>query len=214
MKTVRILLLAAMLLPFLLRAQTEQPQKPHKHIAQSSNAHAKYDSLVRGVSFSYFEQSVSDFSDSTKKAFAKTAWKLWKQEKWSELEQFFTTNNLNGGWPPNRGATSLKIVTLNPGMLVDRFGGYFDADSVFQDKGTFVSPAGIPFAQRALPAKTLSSPYRVYKVVKPITVVKRGGIIPWFNQPGLGTQFELPYNINDLKKGGYIAEEKNKKLPK
>lgn len=211
MKTVRILLLAVML-PFLLKAQTELSQKPHKHIAHSLNA--KNDSLVRGVSFSYFEQSVPDFSDSTKKAFAITAWKLWKQEKWSELEQFFITNNLNGGWPPNRGATSLKIVTLKAGMLVDRYGGYYDADSVFQDKGTFVSPAGIPFAQRALPAKTLSLPYRVYKIVKPITVVKRGGIIPWFNQPGLGTQFELPYNINDLKKGGYLAEEKDKERPK
>ncbi|MDB5089347.1 MAG: hypothetical protein JWR09_3341 [Mucilaginibacter sp.] len=213
MKTIRILLLAVML-PFLLKAQTEQSQKPHKHVAHSLNAHAKNDSLARGVSFSYFEQSVSDFSDTTKKPLAKTAWKLWKNEKWGELEQFFTTNNLNGGWPPNRGATSLKIVTLKAGMLIDRFGGYYDADSVFQDKGTFVSPAGIPFAQRALPAKTLSSPYRVYKIVKPIPDVKKGGIIPWFNQPGLGTQFELPYNINDLKKGGYIAEEKGKKLPK
>jgi len=212
MKKVRILLLVVMLLPFLSKAQPEQSQKPHKHITHSVNA--KNDSLVRGVSFSYFALSVPDFSDSTKKAFAITAWKLWKQEKWNELEQFFTTNNLNGGWPPNRGATSLKIVTLKAGMLVDRFGGYYDADSVFQDKGTFVSPAGIPFAQRALPAKTLSSPYRVYKVVKPITVVKRGGIIPWFNEPGLGTQFELPYTINDLKKGGYIAEEKNRKIPK
>lgn len=211
MKTVRILLLAVML-PFLLKAQTELPQKPHKHIAHSLNA--KNDSLVRGVSFSYFEKSVPDFSDSTKKTLAKTAWKLWKQEKWNELEQFFTTNNLNGGWPPNRGATSLKIVTLKAGMLVDRYGGYYDADSVFQDKGMFVSPAGIPFAQRALPAKTLSSPYRVYKIVKPITDVKKGGIIPWFNQPGLGIQYELPYNINDLKKGGYLAEEKDKERPK
>ena len=213
MKKVRILLLAVML-PFLLKAQTDQPQKTQKHIAHSLKAHAKNDSLVRGVSFSYFEQSVPGFSDSTKQSLAKAAWKLWKNENWSGLEKFFTTDSLNGGWPPNRGATSLKIVTLNPGMLVDRFGGYYDADSVFQDKGTFVSPAGIPFAQRALPAKTRSSPYRVYKVVKPITNVKKGGIIPWFNEPGLGIQFELPYNINDLKKGGYIAEEKDKKLPK
>lgn len=210
MKTIRILLLAVML-PFLLKAQTKLPSKPHKH-AHSVNA--KNDTLVRGVSFSVFEKSVADFSDSTKKPLAKTAWKLWKHERWSELQQFFTANNLNGGWPPNRGATSLKIVTLQSGLLVDRYGGYFDADSVFQDKGTFVSFIDVPFPQRALPDKTLSSPYRVYKIIKPIADVKKGQIIPWFNKPGLGIQYELPYNINDLKKGGYLAEQKDKEHPK
>ncbi|MDB4919661.1 TNT domain-containing protein [Mucilaginibacter sp.] len=214
MKTVRILLFAVMLLPFLSKAQTEQSQKPHKHIAHSLKAHAKSDSLVRGVSFSVFEKSVSDFADTTKKPLAKTAWKLWKNERWSELEQFFSANNLNGGWPPNRGALSLKIVTLQSGLLVDRYGGYYDADSVFQDKGTFVSFIDVPFPKRALPDKTLSSPYRVYKIVKPIVDVKKGQIIPWFNKPGLGIQYELPYNINDLKKGGYLAEEKDKEHPK
>ncbi|SHN21710.1 TNT domain-containing protein [Mucilaginibacter sp. OK098] len=210
MKTIRILLLAVML-PFLLKAQTELPSKPHKH-AHSVNA--KNDTLVRGVSFSVFEKSVSDFSDSTKKPLAKTAWKLWKNERWSELQQFFTANSLNGGWPPNRGALSLKIVTLQSGLLVDRYGGYFDADSVFQDKGTFVSFIDVPFPQRALPDKTLTSPYRVYKIIKPIADVKKGQIIPWFNKPGLGIQYELPYNINDLKKGGYLAEQKDKEHPK
>ena len=210
MKTIRILLLAVML-PFLLKAQTELPSKPHKH-AHSVNA--KNDTLVRGVSFSVFEKSVSDFSDSTKKPLAKTAWKLWKHERWAELQQFFTANNLNGGWPPNRGALSLKIVTLQSGLLVDRYGGYFDADSVFQDKGTFVSFIDVPFPKRALPDKTLTSPYRVYKIIKPIADVKKGQIIPWFNKPGLGIQYELPYNINDLKKGGYLAEQKDKEHPK
>jgi hypothetical protein len=108
MKTVRILLLAVMLLPFLSKAQTELPQKPHKHIAHSLKAHAKNDSLVRGVSFSVFERSVPDFSDSTKRSLAKTAWKLWKNERWSELEQFFSANNLNGGWPPKPGCFIIK----------------------------------------------------------------------------------------------------------
>jgi hypothetical protein len=114
----------------------------------------------------------------------------------------------------NRGALSLKIITLKSGLLVDRYGGYYDADSVFQDKGTFVSFIDMPFPKRALPDKTLSSPYRVYKIVKPIADVKKGQIIPWFSKPGLGMQYELPYNINDLKKGGYLAEEKDKERPK
>ncbi|QEC78327.1 TNT domain-containing protein [Mucilaginibacter ginsenosidivorax] len=212
MKTIRILLLAV-LLPFVASAQTEHSQK-HKHVAGSVREHQKNDSLVRGVSYSVFVASVADFADSTKKTLAKTAWQLWKHEQWAELEQFFSTNNLNGGWPPNRGALSLKMITLQAGLLVDRYGGYYDADSVFQDKGTFVSFVNVPFPQRALPDKTLQSPYRVYKIVKPIADVKKGQIIPWFNKPGLGIQFELPYNINDLKKGGYIAEQKDKERPR
>jgi hypothetical protein len=213
MKTIRILLLAV-LLPFVVDAQTGHTKNTHKHTVGSGREHQKNDSLVRGVSYSVFVASVADFADSTKKQLAKTAWQLWKHEKWAELEQFFSTNNLNGGWPPNRGALSLKMITLQTGLLVDRYGGYYDADSVFQDKGTFVSFVGVPFPQRALPDKTLQSPYRVYKIVKPIAGVKKGQIIPWFNKPGLGIQFELPYNINDLKKGGYIAEQKNKESPK
>src|SRR5438067_11820173 len=192
MKTIRILLLAV-LLPFVVNAQTEQSRNKHKHVTGSGREHQKNDSLVRGVSYSVFVASVPDFADSTKRPLAKTAWQLWKQEKWAELEQFFSANNLNGGWPPNRGAVSLKMVTLQGGLLVDRYGGYYDADSVFQDKGTFVSFVDVPFPQRALPDKTLQSPYRVYKIIKPIADVKKGQIIPWFSKPGLGMQFELPY---------------------
>lgn len=209
MKTTKILLLAAVLLmPFLSKAQQLQPQTASYHAAPSSKFHEKAKGLVRGVSFDDFKNSVPDFADSTKKPLVEIAWRLWKTEKWNELEQFFTTNNLNGGWPPNRGALSLKITVLKSGVLIDRYGGYFDADSVFQDRGTFVSLKGVPFPQRALPDKTLKSPYRVYNIVKPIANVKEGQIIPWFGKVGLGIQYELPYTINDLKKGGYLEEEK------
>ena len=209
MKTIRILLLAALLMPFMANAQQQQSKK-HHHTAGSSKHHGNSIGLVRGVSFEDFKTSVSDFADSTKKPLAESAWKLWKEEKWNELEQFFTTNNLNGGWPPNRGAVNLKIVILKVGLEVDRYGGYYDADSVFQDKGTFVSLKSVPFPQRALPDKTLKSPYRVYKIVKPIPNVREGKIIPWFGKPGLGIQDELPYTVNDLKKEGYLEEEKIK----
>jgi hypothetical protein len=208
MKTIRILLLAALLMPFLANAQNQQSKKHHH--ANGSSKHYGNNSLVRGVSYEDFKKSVADFADSTKKLLADTAWGLWKEEKWNALEQFFTANNLNGGWPPNRGAVNLKIVILKVGLEVDRYGGYYDADSVFQDKGTFVSLKSVPFPQRALPDKTLKSPYRVYKIVKPIPNVREGKIIPWFGKPGLGTQDELPYTVNDLKKEGYIEEEKIK----
>lgn len=208
MKAIRTLLLAVLLMPFLANAQKQQ-SKNHHHTNGSLKHHAN-NALVRGVSYADFKSSVADFADSTKKFLADTAWRLWKEEKWNALEQFFTTNNLNGSWPPNRGAVNLKIVVLQAGLEIDRYGGYYDADSVFQDKGTFVSLKSVPFPQRALPDKTLNSPYRVYKVVKPIPNVREGKIIPWFGKPGLGIQDELPYTINDLKKEGYIAEEKVK----
>ncbi|WP_183563909.1 TNT domain-containing protein [Mucilaginibacter sp. SP1R1] len=206
MKTIRVLLLAVLLVPFLSQAQ--QSTNHHHHGAGSTKHHGKGNGLIRGVSHTDFTASVADFADSTKKALADTAWKLWKDEKWNALEQFFTTNNLNGGWPPNRGAVSLKIVVLKAGLEIDRYGGYYDADSVFQDKGTFVSLKSVPFPQRALPDKTLKSPYRVYKILKAIPNVREGQIIPWFGKVGLGIQDELPYTVNDLKKQGYLEEEK------
>ncbi len=202
MKSLKVLLLAVMLLPFLAGAQTLHISKK----AHSVKPHAKNDSLVRGVSFEAFKQSVPVFLDSTKIFVAKKSWRLWKNEKWGQLEHFFTVDSLNGGWPPNWGAITLKIVTLDTVVLIDRYGGYYTADSTFHDKGKFVCKKGVPFAKRALPTSTLKSPYRLYKIIKPIPAVKRGQIIPWFNEPGLGIQYELPYSIDDLKSGGYIVQ--------
>ncbi|XZF16309.1 TNT domain-containing protein [Chitinophagaceae bacterium MMS25-I14] len=206
MKNVKALLLAVLCVPIISYAQKQASHTTHRHAATHAK-HSVSDSLVRGVSFLYFKNSVSDFNDSSKLILADSAWTFWKAEKWNNLEQFFTRNSLNGGWPPNRGALSLKIVTLPEGVLIDRYGGYYDTDSVFQDKGTFVSMKGVPFPERALPDKTLNSPYRVYRIMKPIPDVKEGGIIPWFGKPGLAKQYELPYTVNDLKSNGYLKEE-------
>jgi len=198
MKTLKLLILSVWLMPFLATAQT----KPH-HAAKAHHM------PVRGITYDDFKSSVADFADtSSKKALADSAWLLWKTEKWDALEKFFTANNLNGGWPPNRGAVNLIIITLKKGVLIDRYGGYTDASGAFQDKGTFVSPKGVPFPMRALPDNTLSKPYKIYKILKPIPKVREGKIIPWFGKPGLGIQYEVPYPINDLKQQGYIEEEK------
>jgi len=201
MKTIKLLAFILLLLPLLLRAQTIHQQKR--------------DGLVRGVSFEVFKQSVKAFSDSTKKLLLDSSWSLWRAEKWAALEQLFTTDSLNSGWPPNSGAISLKIVQLDSGKLIDRYGGYYVVDSAthdstFHDRGKFVCFKGVPFAKRALPLSALKSPYRLYRIVKAIAAVKEGGVIPWFNEPGLGTQFEMPLNIDDLKSGGYIVEVSSK----
>jgi len=197
MKTLKLLILSVMLMPFLATAQT----KPH-HAAKAHHL------PVRGVTYEDFKSSVADFADSTKKPLADSAWLFFKTEKWDDLEKFFTRNNLNGGWPPNRGAVNLIIITLKKGVLIDRYGGYTDDTGTFQDKGTFVSPKGVPFPMRALPDNTLSKPYKIYKILKPIAKVREGKIIPWFGKPGLGIQYEVPATVNDLKAGGFIEEVK------
>jgi hypothetical protein len=202
MKTLKLLILSVWLLPFLATAQTKPLKAGHHHAVKVHHL------PVRGVTYDDFKSSVADFADSTKNLLADTAWMLFKTEKWVALEKFFTDNKLNGGWPPNRGAVNLVIITLPKSVLIDRYGGYTDDAGAFQDKGTFVSPKGVPFPKRALPDNTLTKPYKIYKVLKAIAKVRQGKIIPWFGKPGLGIQYETPATVNDLKAGGYIEEVK------
>ena len=88
--------------------------------------------------------------------------------------------------------------------MFDRYGGRIQ-DGKFVDTGTFIAPADVPFSARALPESTKLSPYNAYEVLKPIPGVKQGQAIPWLNQPGMGTQFELPKGgIDALLEGEYI----------
>ncbi|MEJ5049597.1 glycohydrolase toxin TNT-related protein [Chryseobacterium culicis] len=135
---------------------------------------------------------------------AKQAYDLFKNKNWKQLEQLFTDKNLNGNWPPNRGATSTLEVTLKEGSIFDRYGGWIDENGVFQDRGTFAGKDGTPYTDRALPKGTDSKTYTRYKVLKDITQVSEGEIIPWFGEKGGGIQYELPASINDLIKEGYI----------
>jgi len=79
-------------------------------------------------------------------------------------------------------------------MPIDRYGF---------EQGTFASPKGTPAQMRSLAPGTLSKPYSVYKVAQPITV-KAGTTAPWFGQPGLGMQYELPSSIHDLVNSGAL----------
>ncbi|MFC5446707.1 glycohydrolase toxin TNT-related protein [Paenibacillus aestuarii] len=103
-------------------------------------------------------------------------------------------------WPPNMGFDGeAETTTLSPGTLVDRYG---------YEGGSFVSPQGTPFAQRALPASYESDkPYHVYEVVNSLEV-KSGRIAPWFGQPGGGTQYLLPNSVKDLIESGVLREVK------
>ncbi|GAB1318723.1 hypothetical protein MFIFM68171_08933 [Madurella fahalii] len=131
-------------------------------------------------------------------------------------------NESSGWWnyPPQSGFTLVQDgegggedgtpiqgnVTLPVDTLLDRFGSEF---------GTFVSPAGAPYAQRALPPSNLVAGqgedastynYKVYSVVQEL-VVLAGPIAPWFGQPGAGVQYMLYDSVANLIEQGYLRRE-------
>ncbi|MEG0525797.1 MAG: TNT domain-containing protein, partial [Erysipelothrix sp.] len=86
--------------------------------------------------------------------------------------------------------------SLDEGMIIDRFGGIY---------GNYTSPDGMPFEQRALPPFSEGAEYHRYKVLVSFEV-EMGPIAPWFNQPGLGTQYLSDYTIEELLDLGWIVE--------
>lgn len=138
-------------------------------------------------------------------AVARQAYEHFANGEWAQLEALFQQHNLNGGWPPNRGAASTNEVSLQPNQTFDRFGGWTDASTGnFQDRGTFTAQDGTPYSQRALPAGSDAKPYNRYEVIREIPGVKQGEAIPWFGEKGGGIQYELPASIDDLLSEGYI----------
>jgi len=95
-------------------------------------------------------------------------------------------------------------ITLPLGFQIDRFGSEF---------GTFTSPRGAPYMQRALPPSNLDTPqssplypynYHVYNVTQSFQVTS-GPIAGWFEQPGQGVQYEMSSNVMTLVAGGFLA---------
>ena len=131
-----------------------------------------------------------------------------------------TANGGQGGWryPPANGfaigPTGDPIafeVTLPPGQRLDRYGSEF---------GSFLSPAGLPYASRSIPPQSLDNQampggcnYHVYVVVREFKVLA-GPIAPAFGQRGYGLQYLLvsslipgappTINIMWLLENGYI----------
>lgn len=75
--------------------------------------------------------------------------------------------------------------------------------------GKYLSPIGSSFESRALPQSYLSTKsYFQYEVIKPISGVTESKVLPWFGQPGMGTQFEFEKNIQWYIANGYLKEIK------
>lgn len=100
-------------------------------------------------------------------------------------------------YPPNDGFAGIaKKVVIKPGTFIDRFG--FEG-------GNFVSPKGVPYAERSLPPGSATKPYHIYEVIKPIEGLG-GKAASWFGEPGGGMQFMFEKTIQELKDEGYIIE--------
>jgi hypothetical protein len=79
--------------------------------------------------------------------------------------------------------------------MIDRFGSL---------NGNFFSPKGETYASRAVPYVCQKMDYRVYEVLKPITV-KAGKAAPWFGEPGQATQYETTANAAQLVSDGALT---------
>jgi hypothetical protein len=114
------------------------------------------------------------------------------------LAKYWKDGDASGpaGWkyPPNDGFTETNgevdkhVEVLEVGEDLDRFGSEY---------GSYLAPAGDPYAKRALPPQNLNTrepaypcDYHRYTVEQPFPVWQ-GVIAPWFEQPGGGQQIKL-----------------------
>ncbi|CAL9315951.1 TNT domain-containing protein [Streptomyces sp. SudanB25_2051] len=114
------------------------------------------------------------------------------------------------GWkyPPNDGFAEVNgrvdkhVEVLEPGEELDRLGSEY---------GSYLAPAGDPYAKRALPPQNLNTrdaafpcDYHVYRVERPFPVWQ-GRIAPWFEQPGGGQQIKLDPALLDPGAGQRLS---------
>ena len=139
----------------------------------------------------------------------KAEWKLYSQEIRAsglsldnilEVDANFLEGFASREWPPNAGflGDSSKL-TLEPGAIIDRYGGY---------RGTYAAPDGTGYRARALKPGTDRAPFRSFEVLKPIEV-DAGLVRSWFGYEGLGTQYKLPRSVLDLMDSGHLRKIDN-----
>ncbi|MFF7637396.1 TNT domain-containing protein [Kitasatospora sp. NPDC008050] len=109
------------------------------------------------------------------------------------LTQYYDSAAGSWRYPPDNGYLVINGQPLEltqpllPGQDIDRYGSEY---------GSFLAPEGSSYASRAIPPSSLDGNpaagcnYHDYRVVKSFSV-HGGPIAPWFNQPGLGWQYQL-----------------------
>lgn len=98
-------------------------------------------------------------------------------------------------WPPDNGCAAAPISeTLPVGTLIDRFGS---------EGGSFFSPKGEPYDDRAVPYVCSKMAYTVYRVDKSLHVMACKAA-PWFDEPGGAEQFQADDPAYKLRASGAI----------
>jgi hypothetical protein len=115
--------------------------------------------------------------------------------------------NGQGGWrwPKNDGEleNTGHDVQIPTGTVLTRFG---------EHHGKYVSQGHDALAERAIAPDALGSAqnnfdYHVYEVIQPIPA-RMATIAPWFEQPGMGTQYKVQTKIKDLIDHNYVVEHR------
>lgn len=114
-------------------------------------------------------------------------------------ERFYADNN-QPIYPPNNGAVGNTIFVdiEKDSIVLTRYG---------REYGSYVSPNGTSFEERALPRSTSTDPsnYHRYRVLKTIKRAEQGIIAAWFGRAGGGIQYKLPASIAKLL-GEFLEE--------
>lgn len=102
------------------------------------------------------------------------------------------------GWPPNNGSlTEEKLEFLKPGTIIQRA---TRPDVIIeQDPGTFFAPIGTDIHSLSLKPDVYN--INVYKINEGI-VTNKSLAMPWFGEPGLGTQYRMNQSAS------YLIEKK------
>lgn len=102
--------------------------------------------------------------------------------------------------------TVIDNAQIPQGTVIDRFG---------HPGGAYLSPDGVPFAERALPPDSAFKPYYQYVVDDPSKIppgwrIEQSQAAPWFHQPGGGTQYRIiappgvEPSVEALRQSGYL----------
>jgi hypothetical protein len=104
-------------------------------------------------------------------------------------------------WPPGQsfpegGCDHGEAVRLEPGTILDRFGG---------NEGRVFSVPGTSFAARSLPPDALTAGYHRYEVLRELPMWWALSTA-WFGQPGGGVRYRACYPAADLVALGFLKE--------
>lgn len=98
--------------------------------------------IYRGIKYDDFTKTFTATDEQYKIAF-----KLWGEEKWDELYEYFIKHDLNGGWPPFNGfyrvekvVSGEQIKSLYPELVFDRFQTKYRGVEQSQLGGSYASP--------------------------------------------------------------------------